>query len=85
MSFRKIDYTVSIGGIFPSNIQNGGIQGDHRVTVLEFNIGADIVGAVKAVLDQNPERRRWCCRFDSYDGAEEQLCEILKICKGEHL
>ena len=23
--------------------------------------------------------------FDSYDGAEEQLCEILKICKGEHL
>lgn len=69
MSFRKIDYTVSIGGIFPSNIQNGGIQGDHRVTVLEFNIGADIVGAVKTVLDQNPERRRWCCRFDSYDGA----------------
>ena len=42
MAIRTIDYTVGKGGISPATLQDGGLQGEHKVTLLRFKLDDEL-------------------------------------------
>lgn len=66
MSIRNISYTVSAGGISPSNSVFGGTQRDDNPTRVDFHID----GALKNALSLEAEEKSGTVyyRFDVYDG-----------------
>ena len=68
MGIRNISYTVSAGGISPSNSVFGGTQRDHNPTRVDFHINS----ALKSALVSEAEEKSGTVyyRFDVYDGDE---------------
>ncbi len=64
MSVRKINYYISESDITPSEIQYGGIQGEHNATVLIYNLTENFREYINSY-----EHFTLSYRFDIYDGA----------------
>ena len=65
MAVRTVEFRVSESGILPSSQQFGGVQGEHRATVLVFTLEDDLFNKISASADGN----RVVYRFEAYDGA----------------
>lgn len=71
MSIREIKYTVKADGIDPAVKQFGGVQGDHRVSEVVFNIDSKLYESLEAVaLDKSGQL---IYRIDGYNGAGEVI------------
>ena len=56
---REIKYTVSLDGVSPSNVQFGGMQGEHNATRLNVEISGDLLAKLEGAG----------YRFEAEDGA----------------
>ena len=56
---REIKYTVSLDGVSPSNVQFGGMQGEHNATRLNVTIGSELFAKLEGAG----------YRFEAEDGA----------------
>ncbi|MBQ2423057.1 MAG: hypothetical protein II286_03810, partial [Clostridia bacterium] len=56
---REIKYTVSLDGVTPSNVQFGGMQGEHNATRLNVEISGDLLANLEGAG----------YRFEAEDGA----------------
>ncbi len=65
MAVRTVEFRVSESGILPSSQQFGGVQGEHRATVLVFTLEDDLFEKISASAEGN----RVVYRFEAYDGA----------------
>ena len=72
MAIRKIEYAVDVGGINPKTRQEGGVQGDHNVTELEFSLSDRLYERLKNEADL-VSGAKLCYRIDRYNG--EGDCE----------
>ena len=63
---RTIEYAVTLSGITPQDTQDGGIQGDHKVTSLVFRIETELWNAITANV---PDGHSICYRVDVSDGS----------------
>lgn len=67
MAIKTIEYKVNIAGITPATEQFGGMQGDHKVTMIEF-VTDDLLN--DEITDYAEEiNGKAMYRFDVYDGA----------------
>ncbi|MBQ2934437.1 MAG: hypothetical protein IJE02_07485 [Clostridia bacterium] len=66
MSIKTIEYKVNINGIVPATEQFGGMQGDHRVTMIEFVTDDLLNDTITDYADQINGKAMY--RFDVYDG-----------------
>ena len=71
MALKTIRYTVDYSGITPSARQDGGVQGDHRITELEFTLKSSLF--TKLGQAGNLANGKLYYRFDLYNG--EGSCE----------
>ena len=66
MAIKRIEYNVNIAGITPATEQFGGMQGDHKVTMIEFVtddlLNDEITDYAEAI------NGKAMYRFDVYDG-----------------
>ena len=66
MAIKTIEYKVNIAGITPATEQFGGMQGDHKVTMIEF-VTDDLLN--DEITDYAEEiNGKAMYRFDVYDG-----------------
>lgn len=75
---RNIEYNIDINGISPKTKQFGGVQGDHKVTKVVFNLADDLYQQIKGCK----------YRFDVYDGEGGVIhyeTKVLETSKLEHL
>ncbi|MCI8359755.1 MAG: hypothetical protein HFE86_00270, partial [Clostridiales bacterium] len=63
---REIEYGVSRTGISPQDTQNGGVQGDHKVTALVFRIDDTLWSELTTSL---PSGHTLCYRVEASDGS----------------
>ncbi|HIZ84585.1 MAG TPA: hypothetical protein H9668_09245 [Firmicutes bacterium] len=63
---QTITYTLSLSGISPTDLQDGGVQGDHCKTALVFCPDEALWSDVSSDVSQNHNIR---CRVDASDGA----------------
>lgn len=66
MSLKSISYTVSIAGIEPGTKQTCGVQGDHNIYRLEFNIDKDLWEKLEEQKNSNQGTLYY--HFDLYNG-----------------
>ena len=66
MSIKTIEYNVNINGIAPATEQFGGVQGDHKVTSLFFNLDDYLHDTIEH--DALFVGGKAMYRFDVYDG-----------------
>ena len=64
MEIKSILYNVGLGGVAPSTEQFAGVQGDHNVTRLNFEISDDLYD----LLSRNFSDEKLMYRFDVYNG-----------------
>ena len=65
MPIRTLNFEITKNGINPENIQEGGVQGEHKVTQLEFLINEDLYAELK--LHTANISGQLIYRFDGYD------------------
>ena len=63
---QTITYTLSLSGISPTDLQDGGVQRDHCKTALVFCPDEALWSDVSSDVSQNHNIR---CRVDASDGA----------------
>ena len=66
MSIKTIEYKVNINGIAPATEQFGGMQGDHKVTSLFFNLDDYLHDTIEDAALTAGGKAMY--RFDVYDG-----------------
>ena len=62
---RQLNYTVALESIEPVTVQNGGVQGEHRATRIQFSLDSAFVSWCRSLL----ENGRLFCRADACDGS----------------
>ena len=67
MAVKTIAYTVDSTGINPKVRLDGGVQGDHRITDLEFTVGSRLYEKIKTKA-ATLENGKIYYRFDMYNG-----------------
>lgn len=64
MAIKTIEYEVDAFEITPRMEQNGGMQGDHRVTKIKFNLSKKLL----ELVNNDASGNKTVYRFDVYDG-----------------
>lgn len=62
---RTAVYTLTLGGVTPETVQNGGVQGEHRATRLKFILD----NSMKSWFESLLLKGRVFCRADVCDGS----------------
>ncbi len=76
MAVKQIDYTVYKGGtITPLDIQEGGVQGEHRATILRFTLDDSWYNNLRTQTDGC----RLIYHFEAYDGAGGKHCSDTAV------
>ena len=77
MSIKTISYSVNLNGVTPSVEQFAGIQGEHRVTKLNFALSDDLYNSITSAASTGKAMHR----FDVYDGEGGIWQSQEKTCK----
>lgn len=68
MALKTIEYTVSASGLSPKVRQDGGVQGDHKVTNLVFTLDSYLMEALRERAEALTDTGGLYYRFDEYNG-----------------
>ena len=83
MSIRNISYQISASGITPENVQEGGMQNEHRATKLNFQLESSLFDGLKAKASALNGVLYY--RFDGYDSAGNEVQSEQKTLDSESL